>query len=314
MRELLLKYIEGDCTDQEKIEITNWLDSSPDNIREYLALRRLNDITIWQTATDVKQSQKTKLKNLSWTRTRFIKEALKIAAVFIFAVLISRYIIPNQDSVATMQTLFVPAGQRAELTLEDGTKVWLNAKTTLTFPNQFSDNSREVKLDGEGYFDVSSDKSKPFIVNTEEYNVKVWGTEFNLMAYSENENFETSLFEGSVEVLAQGLDEGVMLKPNERIYLNDGKMIIEPINDMDHFLWKEGILSFDDATFPELVSKLELYFDLKIEVETSQVLGYRCTGKFRMKDGVEQVLKVLQLKHEFSYEIDNKLNMITIRE
>ncbi len=315
MKELLLKYINGDCTDQEKVKITNWLDSNPANMKEYLALRKLNDITIWQTNPDVKQQQTAKEKVFIWSWNKYYTEILKIAAVFLIGILVSRYflsdVISQSPSIA-MQTLYVPAGQRAELTLEDGTRVWLNAKTTLTFPNHFSEKTREVRLDGEGFFDVTSSKAKPFIVNTGKYNIKVWGTTFNLMAYSGSETFETSLLEGSVEILKPGYDNGVMLKPNEQLFFRAGNMVIAPIKNMDHFLWKEGVISFDNETFTELVKKLELYFDLDIDLKNEKILNYRCTGKFRMRDGVEHILKVLQLSNHFTYHIDNKQNKIII--
>ncbi len=312
MKKLLLKYINGHCTDQEKVEITNWLDSDPANMKEYFALRKLTDISIWQTNPDFKLTHKPKISIFS--RNLYV-EALKIAAIFIFAFLVFQYFSPEFISpkyTVNMQTLHVPAGQRAEITLQDGTKVWLNAKTTLTFPSKFSGKDREVELDGEGFFDVAHNKAKPFIVNTQKYNVKVWGTKFNLIAYSEKENFETSLLQGSVEVMKQGSTKGIMLKPNEQVYLKDNRMIITPIKNSDQFLWREGIISFDNTTFTELINKLELYFDLTIEVKNTQVLNYRYTGKFRMKDGVEHVLKVLQLKSKFEYRIDEKRNKITI--
>ncbi|NEW84464.1 MAG: DUF4974 domain-containing protein [Mariniphaga sp.] len=312
--QLLLKYIEGDATDHEKAEITNWLDSDPENMREFLAIRKLNDISIWQESHDVQQVQKSDTKIIRWSWTRITAEALKIAAVLLVAVVGTRYVYqkPIRIDPVVMQTLHVPAGQRAELTLTDGTKVWLNAKTTLTFPNQFSDQIREVQLDGEGYFDVTSNKSRPFIVKTRKYDVKVWGTEFNLMAYSGKGIFETSLLEGSVEVLKTGSAQGVLIQPEQRIFEENNQLVIAPIIHANHFLWKEGIISFDNESFPEMVRKLELYFDLMIEVKNDKILKYRCTGKFRTKDGVEHILKVLQLSNKFSFEIDEKQNVITI--
>lgn len=315
MEKLLLKYISGDCTDQEKVTVVNWLDSDPKNMKEYLALRKLNDMMIWQTEPDIAPRKKPKEKITIGRGNRYYIEALKIAVIFVFAIVISRYILPDsiiQNHLAAVQTVRVPAGQRAEITLGDGTKVWLNAKTTLTFPTQFSENAREVELDGEGFFDVAADKSKPFIVNTARYDVKVWGTRFNLKSYSDAGNFETSLLEGSVEVLKQGSSTGIMLKPDERVSLRDGRMVISPILHMDDFLWKEGILSFNNVPFTELINQLELYFDLEIDVTNNRILNYHCTGKFRTKDGVEHILKVLQLENKFSYRIDNKLNKITI--
>ena len=135
-KELLLKYINGDCTTQEKIDITNWLDSDSENMREYLALRKLNDITIWQTPSVAQPTEESEeMRPLRWWKPAYT-EAVKIAAILVLAVFISRFLIPSQysENQVAMQTLHVPAGQRAELTLEDGTKVWLNAKNNPDFP------------------------------------------------------------------------------------------------------------------------------------------------------------------------------------
>ncbi len=313
-REVLLKYIEGECTDLEMIQITTWLDSDPINMREYLALRKLHDITIWQ-AIPNNISHKSPQPKLS---RRLMKpvfiEVMKIAAILIIAIVFTRYLFPGGkvDNLVVMQTLHVPAGQRAEITLEDGTNVWLNANTTLTFPNQFKGGTREVKLNGEGFFKVASNKAKPFIVKTQIYDIKVTGTMFNVIAYSKNKIFETSLLEGAVEVLKPNDLKSLLLKPNERVFLKNNQLSVEAITHSNHFLWKEGIISFEDMPFAEMANKLELFFDLKIEIKNSKLLKYRCTGKFRTKDGIEHILKVLQLSNKFTYKINEKLNTITI--
>lgn len=311
--ELIIKYIEGDATDSEMVAITNWLDADPENMKEYLALRKLHDITIWQTSPAVKPEQETNGKNYLSRKITFVG-IMKYAAILIVAIVVSRFVFPELKSEHTlaMQSLYVPAGQRAEITLEDGTKVWLNANTTLTFPNQFSGKTREVSINGEGYFEVVSNKLKPFIVKTEKYDIKVWGTKFNVMAYSGYENFETALFEGSVEVLKPGGSKGTLIQPDQRIFQKNEKLTIAPITDLNHQLWKDGIISFQDESFAELVNKLRLYFDLKIEVKNNKILNHQYTGKFRTKDGVEHILKVLQLRNKFNYTIDEKTNSITI--
>ena len=312
--ELLIKYIEGDATDSEKVSITNWLDADAENMKEYLALRKLHDITIWQTSPATKEGQEPTNKESRRSRKITISEVMKYAAILVIAIVVSRYVFPELKSTQTvaMQSLYVPAGQRAEITLADGTKVWLNANTRLTFPNQFSGKTREVSINGEGYFEVVSNKLKPFIVKTEKYDIKVWGTKFNIMAYSGNENFETALFEGSVEVLKPEVSKGILIQPDQRIFQEKEQLTIAPITDLNHQLWKEGIISFQDESFTKLVNKLQLYFDMKIEVKNDKILTSQCTGKFRTKDGVEHILKVLQLRNKFNYTIDEKTNTITI--
>ena len=311
-KELLIRYITGDSTELEKSSMAEWLDADPENMREFLAFRKLYDITLWH--EENKDFQMTKPSDSTFRLRNFAFELLKVAAIFAIAFLGIRYLqttLPVVEPVA-MQTIHVPAGQRAELTLTDGTKVWLNAKTTFIFPNHFSANSRNVTLDGEGYFEVSGNKKQPFIVKTDKYNVKVWGTQFNLMAYTGNPIFETSLLEGSVELLSPGTDKGLLIHPNERIYLENNRLVRASISDFNHFLWKDGLISFDNESFPEMAEKLELYFDLKINLKNDRILNNRYTGKFRMKDGVEHILKVLQLSNKFRFKIDEKLNLITI--
>ncbi len=314
-QESLIRYIAGNSTAEEKSNMAEWLDADPENMREFLAFRKLYDITLWQQEnTDVQ------ITNPSGSKERYkfrmlVFEALKVAAIVAVAFFGARYFLPSATTIepVAMQTIHVPAGQRAELTLTDGTKVWLNAKTTFIFPNHFSANSRNVTLDGEGYFDVTSNKEQPFIVKTSKYDVKVWGTQFNVMAYSGNPIFETSLLEGSVELLSPGMEKGMMINPNERIFLENNHLVRAKISHFNHFLWKDGLISFDDESFPEMVSKLELYFDLKIDIKNDKILNNRYTGKFRTKDGVDHILRVLQLSNQFKFKVDEKLNLITIQ-
>ncbi|NJK98039.1 MAG: FecR family protein [Bacteroidetes bacterium] len=212
-----------------------------------------------------------------------------------------------------MQTIIVPAGQRVNLQLADGTMVWLNARTRLTFPTKFSSKNREVTIDGEGYFEVAHDKTRPFIVKTGKYNVKVWGTRFNIKAYTKSDEFETSLIDGSVEIIKPDKEQGIFLKPNDKVFLNKDQLIVKRITNPDQFLWKEGIISFENEPFAEMVKELELYFDLNIEVYNRKILTYHCTGKFQVKDGIEHILKVLQVTNKFSYSINEKRNTITIK-
>lgn len=312
-QELIIRYIVGDATAEEKSSMAEWLDADPKHMGEFFGFRRLYDITLWnEENTDAQISNPSKLKKPFNVRN-LIVEVMKVAAIFAVVFFGVRYFQPSSPVVpVAMQTIHVPAGQRAELTLTDGTKVWLNAKTTFVFPNQFSANSRNVTLDGEGYFDVASNKNQPFIVKTEKYDIKVWGTQFNVLAYSDNRIFETSLLEGSLELLSAGTIKGLMVHPNERIFLKNDRLIMAPISNFNHFLWKEGLISFNNESFPEMADKLELYFDLKINLKNDQILNNRYTGKFRMKDGVEHILKVLQLSNKFRFKIDEKLNLVTI--
>ncbi len=168
-------------------------------------------------------------------------------------------------------------------------------------------------MDGEGYFDVAKDAEKPFTVKTEKYDIRVLGTEFNVTAYSASSNFETSLLKGSVEVSSSDTHTTVRLEPNTRTYIENGKLKKGIIEHDTYFLWKEGLICFYDEPVGKMIEKLELYYDVKIDVQNKELLRNRYSGKFRTKDGVEHVLKVLQLKNKFTYTKDNDLNLIIIK-
>lgn len=313
-QELLNKYIAGDATPEEKEEVARWLDADKKNMKEFLALRKLYDISIWQQEQTPVAKDNLSLGNKRWTLRSASFELAKVAAIFILAFTIVYSFLINEDNdSAKMQTIFVPPGQRAELTLTDGTKVWLNAKTTFTFPDKFTANNRRVTLDGEGYFDVTKNPEKPFIVNTERYDIKVMGTEFNVTAYSGSSVFETSLLKGAVEVFSPAKDTKVSLEPHMRTYEENGILKKDTIEHENYFLWKEGLICFYDEPVDKMIKKLQLYYDVKIDVQNKTLLNNRYSGKFRTKDSVEHVLKVLQLNNKFSYEKDNDRNLITIK-
>lgn len=312
-KQILQQYIEGKLSQPEKEELAKWLDADQANMQEYLLLRAIYDTTLWN---DQKIEEEQTIV-IPAKRTRLIREFLKIAALFIFALGCSYFFlhkaeVPVEPEIV-MQTLYVPEGQRAELLLADGTKVWLNAKTSFSFPTRFTNGERRVKLDGEAYFDVRKEESQHFIVSTQKHQVKVLGTEFNIKAYRQNNYFETSLLQGSVEVTSDDTNQKVTLVPHTYVFEKNGKLTLAPLQNKDQFLWREGIIAFEAEKVRDIFSKLELYFDVKMEVRNTRILDYPYTGKFRTKDGVEHVLKVLQLRHKFTYTKDNETNTIVIR-
>ncbi|GHV49794.1 anti-sigma factor [Bacteroidia bacterium] len=309
----LQKYLRGESTKEEKKQILEWVQADPANRDKLLALRKLHDITLWQTPIDENLNRK-----ILKSRRSLLYQVASIAAVIVMLVIGGSIIMYNkvqqQMPDLAMQTVHVPSGQHIELVLADGTSVWLNAGSTFTFPNNFGADNREVTLDGEGYFEVSKDAKKPFIVNTSSHKVAVLGTKFDVMAYSNSKLFEVSLLEGSVEVYADGSKDRMRLEPQTKVYLADNnRLVVEQIVNYDYLQWKEGLICFNDEPVVTMLSKLELYYDVKIVVENDSFNNRRYTGKFRTKDGIEHILKVFQLKDKFTYFKDDDKNIITIK-
>lgn len=311
--EWLDKYIVGEATENEKRQVVEWLMESEENRRKCILRRRLFEMTLWQQG-NFEQSEKR--GNIVHKRLRmWIREIAKVAAVAIVGLVLACWWFQTHPDAEEnrFQSVWTPAGQRTELLLADGTKVWLNAHSRLTFPVRFGKSERRVQLDGEGYFEVTHDTRRPFFVETSRYDVKVLGTEFNVLAYATDSVWETSLLKGRVEVLASGkVDGGLVLEPDTRARLCGQKLQKDWIRDEEHFLWREGLVSFKGIAVGELMKKLELYYDIDIVVNNERILRSYYSGKFRVSDGVEHVLRVLQLNLDFSYERDDENNRITI--
>ena len=310
--ELLQKYIAGNATEAEKQRVTEWIQENPENMREYMAQRKLHDMVLWRTEPVAEENSR---ERKHFSLRGVCMEAAKIAAVLAIVLLGTHYWTGKHQvpEDKTWQSIYVPAGQRAELMLADGTKVWLNSRSTLTFPGSFKGNIRNVKLDGEGYFAVTKNVEQPFIVETNKCNVKVLGTEFNVMAYAADSVWETSLLEGAVEILVPGSNNsGMRLEPNMMASLKGNRLVKGRIKEVDYFLWREGLLCFNDISVRDMIEKLKLYYGVDIVVNNTRILKNRYTGKFRTKDGVEHVLKVLKLNNKFTYTKDDETNVITI--
>lgn len=309
MKELLQRYIKGEVSEKERLKIASWLDESPENMREFLVLRKLYDISLWQANTDKTNS----VKKVHYSIRKVMAEILKIAAIFLIGFWGSKQLQIQQSNKKQMQTIHVPAGQRAEVTLADGTHVWLNSRSTLKFPEQFSANTRNVELDGEGYFSVQHNENSPFTVHTQNHDIQVLGTEFNVKAYHNTSLFETALLKGSVKISSPNLRNGLQLKPNEIVSIENRMLKKSTINNSDYFKWKEGLFCFENESIQDLIKKLELYYDTTIEIQRPSLLKHHYSGKFRIQDGIEHVLKVLQLKHKFTYIKDDDKNLIIIK-
>lgn len=213
-----------------------------------------------------------------------------------------------------LQTIAVPAGQRINITLPDGTNVWLNARTTIQYPVTFNSSERLVKLDGEAYFDVARDETKPFIVQTNKFNVEVLGTKFDVESYSETQQFETALMEGSVKISSlTNSNENIMLTPNNKAYLHEGKLRVMPVYDYNPYRWREGLICFKNESFASIMNEFEKYYGININITNQQVQKYLYTGKFRQTDGVDYALRVLQKDIGFTYERDDDKHIIYIK-
>jgi transmembrane sensor len=301
-KDLLFKFFEGKSSLDEEKKIREWMEESNSNFNCFMKTRREYDIQILS-GSNVIASNKKKLIPLQWI--------VGAAATIIILIIGGIYLFNIENNIEQYNTIIVPAGQRVNLILSDNTNLWLNANTEFRYPTEFSKKNRTVYLDGEAYFEVSKDENKPFIVKTSKGDVHVTGTSFNVEAYSKFDNFVTSLFEGGVDIYIKD-NKSVTLFPNELGILENNQFLIKNITDNDHYLWKDGLISFRNKGIEEILISLEKYFDIEIQINTSNLPQHTYTGKFRHSDGVEYALRVLQKSINFYYSRDVDSGIIFI--
>lgn len=308
-QELLYKYFRGTATIDEEKRILDWVDASEENRAAFLKERMMFDATLFSERRDTKKK--------TIRLTPIIHWGMRIAAVIIVGV--CGYFMADDylyNKMSAPQTITVPAGQRAQITLADGTRVWLNAKSTLTYAANFGRSDRNVQLDGEAYFEVAKNKDIPFYVNTEMNKVKVVGTSFNVCAYSGSKEFETTLVEGIVDIYPACNDKVITRLQKYEFFGNyDGKCKKTTLPSYEYLRWKEGLYCFDDVPFSCILEKLEKYYNVKITVTDPKLLDYNsCTGKFREQDGIEHILRTISKDHPFRFTINEEKDSIVIYE
>lgn len=292
-KEILYKFFDGQASAEEKEAVRSWLEASPDHEKELFREREFFDAMI----LSGNRRQGVQAKRFHGFFRKIAREAGKIAAVVAIVVACGSYFYQweMRKVAGATNTITVPAGQRVNLTLPDGTNVWLNANSEMRYPAVFSKEERKIVLDGEAYFEVTHNAHKPFIVQTSKCNVEVLGTKFNVEAYSNSADFCTSLMEGSVKVWSKlNPAEKLVLSPNHQTSLVDGHLQTKLITDFDLFRWKEGLICFRNMNFNELMVRFEKCYGIHIVIENEKLNRYVCSGKFRISDGIDKALRILQ--------------------
>lgn len=215
----------------------------------------------------------------------------------------------NNDVSQTVEynTLSVPYGKTFKLALSDGTQVVLNAGTELKFPVNFiKDENRTVFLNGEAYFEVAKDAEHPFVVNTQDMDVEVLGTHFNVTSYTDDRKTFTVLVEGKVAAHDKmGSNDTKILNPNERAFFENGKLQIEAVNVAKYIAWVQGELIFADDSFKVIANKLERKFNVKIDNNYAELANINITATFT-NETIDEVLSTFQSYKNFDYVIKNR--------
>ena len=343
--DLIAKHLSKETDTTEEVQLATWINSSENNRRYFADLERwwlqvgqlamyskIDTKADWQIVKQQLQlyepAQKIAYPQLNeptqrkeWAsrfvfgRYTYLKRVAAVIAILIISG--AAYLSLHKRGMEAREVVFnrmeVPAGQRSQIVLADGTSVWLNSGSTLQFPAIFEGKSRLVKLEGEAYFKVTPDKKHPFIVRTLGLEVKVYGTSFNVTSYPNDDSDEVTLLSGSVGVSGLSSGQEIMLQPGQKISFRRDEFLFSNLLQADlesETAWRDDKLVFNDAPFGEIAKKLERRYDVTIRFDDKTVEQLRYRGAFRKESTLEQVIKAIQRTANFTYKIENDLIII----
>jgi transmembrane sensor len=313
---------------------SDWLQKNPNKqaetkkAREILLAMNFKDKTISKGAIDEawrkqrsfepesqpENSEYTNKRRLKISKT-FIKVAATVALLLI-SYFGARVLIPHgEDKKVATITKTVTKGHKLILTLADGTKIKLNAGSTISYPENFSANERKIELSGEAFFKVASNPEAPFTVVTGNVETRVLGTSFNVKAYPEKELVYVAVVEGKVRVSSldpnKNVKADVELIPNQlaTIPKNEGEILVSPFDKELLLAWRHGNLYFEQSNFEDVINDLERWYGVSIELSKSKKINpeWRFSGHFENRS-LEYVLNVFSYPERFSFQIEgNKI-------
>lgn len=202
-------------------------------------------------------------------------------------------------------TLTTPRGGEYQVILPDGSKVWLNAASSITYPVQFTDNERRVKLTGEAYFEVAKNKEKPFYVTMGDAEVRVLGTHFNISAYSDDEAITTTLLEGSVQVTKN--HSVSLLKPGEQAVINhrSDDIAVSEANIDDAMAWKNGYFIFNDDNITGIMKKVSRWYDVDVYY-AADLNDQKFGGSYHRSKNISELLQYLEMIGKIHFKVQER--------
>lgn len=316
--EILLQYIDGNLSPDDVTAVEQWLAASPEHAKTleqlFFSLQVARKVQIMQTVDPEKALQRFKAKRQQQDKKAAIRRTLRTveriaAALFLPVLVLSAYIWMqgSREEVRMLEVRTNP-GVISAFRLPDGSQVWLNAGSTLKYPSEFIAGTREVQLEGQGYFEVTRNEAQPFIVKAgTDYAVEVLGTSFNVAAYEEEEWIETTLVEGSVDLhirTAAGKEISQRLKPKERAEFkkSTNQLEISTVNTDYDTAWKDGEIVFRNHPMEQVLRILSRHYHVKFNVKNPEVLNSIITAKFK-DEQLPQVMEYLRLASGIKYKI-----------
>lgn len=213
-----------------------------------------------------------------------------------------------------LNKLVVPYGKRSNLTLSDGTKIWLNSGTQLDFPTEFKGKTREIYIDGEIFIEVAHNQEVPFIVHAHEMDILVQGTSFNISAYKDDNSKTVVLVEGRVKI-KRGSTHIAELLPNEKIDITENNILKETVDVSEYISWRKGVLEFNSTPMSEILRKIGRYYNVQFDgTKDTKLNEQTCTGKLFLSNNLDSVMTSVSMLSSTVYKRENNTIHIIKKE
>lgn len=314
--EIINRYLTGQCSEEELIEVNAWMKESEENARQLFRMEEIYHLGKFDQYTDeqrILRAEKQLYKKLDEEKGkqskilsmhRWMKYAAVIAAMLVMGGGIGYWFYQSGNN-QQMMVAVASEGIVKEVVLPDGSKVWLNNAATLKYPREFSEKERNVYLEGEAYFEVTKNRHKPFTVQSDAIRVRVLGTTFNLKSDKRCRIAEATLIEGEIEVKGNKEEGQIILTPGQRAELNknNGRLTVKQVDAKLDAVWHDNLIPFQKADIFTITKALERFYNVKIILSPDIQTGKTYSGVLKRKSNIESVLKSLQNSIPIDYKI-----------
>jgi ferric-dicitrate binding protein FerR (iron transport regulator) len=326
IEQLLFTYFSGAAGSEEQKVILEWLAESEKHqarYREYSerwALQLLPDITKNKTAMHLRIlnqliTRQERNDRRIWFTFRRIAAVLVLGAALGFASVwfLGKSLPDNSDGLYS--TITVPNGSRSQLRLPDGSNVWLNAGSRLSYSDNFCKKERTVFLEGEALFEIQSDSLNPFRIKTGEIDAAVTGTVLTVRAYLDDPVVEVTLLEGKTKVEQLVNRQTTQLIPNQQLVYEkaSGKITLQNVDAAKYAGWVKGKIYFADEPFEILAKQLERVYDIAIVIQAEKLKKERFYGSFDKSSGIQHIMKTIDVDRQYQWTFANETLFISNR-
>lgn len=323
--ELIANYLTGGLDENNLSELKAWIAASAENETYFIQQQEVWFSAVSREAASIYNKNKAfdtfrERIHSSKKEQKPFRQGFRLSAMWRYAAVVAVIIavgylsywrgeVNVKDTFADI-SVEAPLGSKTKLYLPDGTLVWLNAGSRMTYSQGFGVDNRKVELEGEGYFEVTRNEKIPFYVKTKDLQLRVLGTKFNFRDYPEDHEVVVSLLEGKVELNNMLKSEKeAFLAPDERAILNksNGLMTVESVAASNASQWTDGYLFFDEELLPDIAKELERSYNVKIHIANDSLNNFRFYGNFvRREQNIQEVLDALASTEKIQYKIEER--------